>query len=236
MGWARLDDNFHDHPKLIGLSLEALGLWTKCFTWAHRHHGSSIILGHLPEGLAQTFAGSRAAKLVKELEMHRLWDIEDGLGGWVIHDYVEYLPASERPSTSLEVSNARAEAGKRGAEARWGKASESQTDGKLPSTPDGKPMAPTRPDPTREESNDSSPREGKKPDVRIPANWAPTAAHFERAKTSGVDIAREAELFRLHAETHDRHAANWNAAFTTWLTKSKPAVPAGRNPDAWMNL
>lgn len=34
----------------------------------------------------------------------------------------------------------------------------------------------------------------------------------------------EADSFRLHAETHDRHAANWNAAFTTWLKKAKPSA------------
>ena len=119
MGWARLDDSFHDHPKLIGLSLEALGLWTKCFTWAHRHHGSSIALGHLPAGLPTTFAGGRSLKLSRELVAARLWDVEPELGGWRIHDYEDYLPASERPQTAQEVRNARSDAGKRGAAARW---------------------------------------------------------------------------------------------------------------------
>ena len=74
----------------------------------------------------------------------------------------------------------------------------------------------------------------KKPEVRIPAGWAPTSAHFERAKTNHLDIAKEAEAFRNHAETHDRHAANWNAAFTTWLTKAKPTEKAKLDPNAWM--
>jgi len=145
MGWARLDDSFHDHPKLIGLSLEALGLWVKCFTWAHRHHGTSAIVGFLPNGLPETFAGSRGRKLGNELITHRLWDSVDG--GWVIHDYADYLPASEKPTTANEVRNARSEAGKRGAAARWDKAEAKQDDAKLPSDGDGKPMPPTRPDP-----------------------------------------------------------------------------------------
>lgn len=69
--------------------------------------------------------------------------------------------------------------------------------------------------------------EGKKPETRIPKDWAPTASHFERAKTSRIDITREVESFRLHAETHDRHAANWNSAFTTWLTKANPETKGG---------
>jgi len=68
----------------------------------------------------------------------------------------------------------------------------------------------------------ASPSGGKKPELRIPADWVPTASHFERAAAAGIDIAKQVEAFKLHAETHDRHAANWNAAFTTWLTKAKP--------------
>jgi hypothetical protein len=173
MGWARLDDSFHDHPKLIGLSLEALGLWTKCLTWAHRHHDSERAVGYLPEGLPALFAGSRAAKLSAELVAHRLWDrrseesreaatrsstgvVEEaesariGSGeGWYIHGYADYLPASERPQTASDVRKARSEAGKRGAEARWAVANDSKADGKLPSHVDGKPMPPnpTRPEP-----------------------------------------------------------------------------------------
>lgn len=75
----------------------------------------------------------------------------------------------------------------------------------------------------------------RKPEVRIPRSWAPTAAHIERAKASGVDVLAEAERFRLHAETHDRHAANWNAAFTTWLMKARPALAIGSDPETdWM--
>lgn len=152
MGWARIDDSFHDHPKLIGLSLEALGLWVKCLTWAHRHHGSGTPMGHIPPELPQMFAGSRGKKLSEELSARALWDRDLDLGGWNIHDYIDYLPAAERPSTASDVSKARSEAGKRGAAARWDKANESQADSKLPSddmaSTDGKPMPPnpTRPD------------------------------------------------------------------------------------------
>lgn len=77
--------------------------------------------------------------------------------------------------------------------------------------------------------------ETKLKETRLPKDWAPTAAHIELGRSSGVDVVAEAESFRLHAETHDRHAARWNAAFTTWLKKAKPATPSGRsNPDAWM--
>ena len=168
MGWARIDDGFHDHPKVIGLSLEAVGLWTKCLTWARRHSTSPP--GYIPDALPKTYAGRRAKIITGELVDAGLWDIFDGSGeltptllklspsklqrtpGWVIHDYEDYLSAAERTETASAVSKSRSEAGRRGARARWGVTNGSQPDSNLPSdsmaSADGKPMPPTRPDPT----------------------------------------------------------------------------------------
>jgi hypothetical protein len=84
----------------------------------------------------------------------------------------------------------------------------------------------------------SSPGEAKKPETKLPKEWAPTAAHIERARAKGVDVVGQAEAFRLHAETHDRRAASWNAAFTTWLIKAQPEQrPTGAVPQqySWAN-
>ena len=59
----------------------------------------------------------------------------------------------------------------------------------------------------------------------MPKSWAPTASHIERAKQQGIDVISAAEDFKLHAETHGRKCVSWNAAFTTWLKKAKPATP-----------
>lgn len=75
--------------------------------------------------------------------------------------------------------------------------------------------------------------EAKLKETRIPADWVPAKTHYELARTLGVDVVTEADAFRLHAETHDRHAARWNAAFTTWLKKAKPSARRA-DPDAWM--
>lgn len=72
-------------------------------------------------------------------------------------------------------------------------------------------------------TNASHSEEAKIKSHRLPKDWAPTASHFQLAKQRGVDVAAEAEAFRLHAETHDRHAARWNAAFTSWLKKARPS-------------
>ena len=60
----------------------------------------------------------------------------------------------------------------------------------------------------------------KRPKTKIPKSWKPTPDHLERALAADVDLGREEDRFRAHAETNDRRAANWNAAFTQWLIKA----------------
>lgn len=228
MGWARIDDSLHDHPKMVGLSLEALGLWVKCLAWAHRHHDSDTP-GFLPLDIVKSFAGRRHVKLSAELVSRDLWDLADGnlpsagagevevnsdlsrsylgdkseitpsyLGdkseisrGWWIHNYLDYLPASEKPTTGPGVRKARSAAGTAGAEARWGKNRSAKTrstgDGNLPSDPDA--PDPTRPDPTKFATKS---REGVEPNERevplsrsFPSNVVLIANRYtERVKLS----------------------------------------------------
>lgn len=139
MAWARIDDAFDDHPKVLALLDQeqggaAIGLWTLCLTWAHRNtlrRGKTpgLIPAHLPRRYLGPGARELAALLVKE----DLWEARDEGGGWLIHDFDKYLPT---PKTR----EARSEAGKRGAAARWAKrGSESEADGNLPSNQDNLP-------------------------------------------------------------------------------------------------
>lgn len=87
---------------------------------------------------------------------------------------------------------------------------------------------------TATEDKSSPPdEEAKKPETKIPKDWAPTSSHIERARAKGVDVLAQAEAFKLHAETHDRRAASWNAAFTSWLIKSKPTLSLASPSSPW---
>lgn len=131
MAWARIDDAFDDHEKVLALldmehGVAAVGLWTLCLTYAHRNtRKKGKIPGFIPTTLPRRFVGADGKQLAALLVEVRLWDEVDD--GWMIHDFAEYLP-------DREVRAARSAAGKRGAAARWGNR---QTDGKLPSD-DGK--------------------------------------------------------------------------------------------------
>lgn len=117
MGWARLDDTFHDHPKVDPLSLAAVGLWTLNFTWAHRHRRTAAVPGFIPEARVRKQAGRQYTALVTELttpppgKEHGMWEAVDG--GFIIHDFSHYLPKARDPVEAA--ANARAAAA-----ARWG--------------------------------------------------------------------------------------------------------------------
>ncbi|MER7212473.1 hypothetical protein ABT340_35920 [Streptosporangium sp. NPDC000239] len=138
MAWARVDDAFDDHEKVLALldmdqGVAAVGLWTLCLTYAHRNtRKKGKVPGFIPTTLPRRFAGADGKDLASLLVHVRLWDQVDD--GWMIHDFAEYLP-------DKEVSAARSAAGKKGAAARWGNR---QMDGNLPSgdgKSHGKPMA-----------------------------------------------------------------------------------------------
>jgi hypothetical protein len=147
MGWGRIDDGFDDHRKVMDLleydqGAAAVGLWTLCFTWAHRNtRKPGKTPGLIPASLPRRFVGPIARELAGMLVKVGLWE-ERGDDGWQIHDFDRYLPTEH-------TREARAEAGRKGAAKRWGSKrgdSQKQTDDKLtenhsnlPSEPDNEP-------------------------------------------------------------------------------------------------
>lgn len=81
----------------------------------------------------------------------------------------------------------------------------------------------------------AAPKSRKKPEVRLPDDWEPTETHQTKAHEKGLDLATEAEAFRLHAETHDRRCVNWNSAFSMWLTKARPPTGPRDRPQQFLS-
>ena len=123
MSWAKLDDQFPDHPKVVGLSDSAFRLHVSAICYAARF----LTDGGLPAGVAGRLGGSAA--LLGELVETGVW-VTDG-NGYRIHDYLDYNPTRE---DALAIKAARSEAGKLGAERRW--RSDGKPDGKSHSKPE----------------------------------------------------------------------------------------------------
>lgn len=109
MAWARLDDRWHDHPKVIAAGLDGAGLFAMCLTWAHSVRRTSPTPGVVPDAVISRFAGRKAAQLTSRLRSVGLFD-DRTEAGWPIHDFADYLPR-------YDTEQARA-AGSRGGRAR----------------------------------------------------------------------------------------------------------------------
>lgn len=182
MGWARMDDGFDDHPKVLALLDEdagpaAVGLWTLCFAYANRvTRRPGKTPGLVPSSLPRRYCGPAGRELAALLVQVGLW--EEHPDGWMFHDFTDYLPGAE-------TSAKRAEAGRRGAAARWGSPApveqpeEWQDDGKLP-FPDGNlPLVghDVATDPMANDGSRASARRGPTPvPTPIPVPTKPSAS------------------------------------------------------------
>lgn len=63
----------------------------------------------------------------------------------------------------------------------------------------------------------------------LPDGWVPNVTHTRLAATLGLNLVAQAAAFIDHAETHNRKAVNWDAAFRMWLRKAQSfAAPKGQ--------
>jgi len=218
MAWARIDDGFDDHPKLLALldaeegAVTAVGLWTLCLTWAHRNtRKKGKTPGLIPAGLPRRFLGVEGRTVAKLLVAHGLWDeVPDG---WLIHDFVDYLPSDE-------TREARSAAGKRGAAKRWAdkhaqddgnaETNEKQDDGKLPSG-------------CHDDASNAVATDGSRAGAHraIPNGIAPTPTPSPGPKTEELPLPSEAGTAKPRpAESKPKRRAG-----------SKPRPPAGNAAD-----
>ena len=108
MSWAKIDDQFFDHPKARAAGKDGRALFLAGLCWS---------AGNLTDGrIAKTDLPLVAAKAevpatptARRLVEVGLW--EPASGGWLIHDYDRYNPSAEAVRAKRA---ARAEAGRRG--------------------------------------------------------------------------------------------------------------------------
>ena len=139
MSWVRLDDDFHNHPKvaLLGdLQLPAIGLHVLALCWSNSYLQNGVIpAGQVPKlcgDLSMLLPQGTPGPLVCALVDAGLWEVVEG--GWQIHDYLDYQPSRyEILKQRRDVSKQRSKAGSKGLASRW------QNDSKPDSKEDSKP-------------------------------------------------------------------------------------------------
>jgi hypothetical protein len=112
--WAKIDDGFHDHPKIVGLDLQAVGLWVKALSYCSRH----LTDGLVPTSMVVHLAGlprAQAIALARALVTAKLWE-PVGAKGYRFHDYLTYQTSKQDVD---KVRDDKRRAGRLGAQSRW---------------------------------------------------------------------------------------------------------------------
>ncbi len=162
VSWVRLDDSFYTHEKRWMIDLDGIGLWALCLCYA----AHKLTDGFVPEKFVRSNLPhpDRRGTLQSLLDAGMLVQAD---GGFAITSYLSFNPSREEV---LERREKRANAGKLGAEKRWG---DSKTHSNSHSTtygsPDSNDSAPYPVTPIGETSNDVSVERGL--DRRIFEYW-----------------------------------------------------------------
>ena len=171
--WARFDDQFWTHRKVILAGNEATGAFVRIVCCCAQRLSN----GRIDHATALLIAAKQKV-LDRLVEVGMLERAEDG---FIVHDWRDWQPSAEEVAVKRsELAAKRAEAGRRGASARWqngktdGKdvATPSQGDGPVPvpvpeETPNGvssgDARAPADPGPIALEAQDPPSKAAKKP-------------------------------------------------------------------------
>ena len=169
MTWIKIDDQINNHPKMLAAGPLAQLLHFKALVYC----GQYLTDGFIPESAISMFidTGDKMVLLVEgsyfeesdsqveivtakdladRLVQAGLWEpIANGMAnGWQIHDYLKYQPSRSDVLADRGVkSKARSEAGKKGAESRWGEQNQGSSHSKGHSKGHSKPMAKNGPVP-----------------------------------------------------------------------------------------
>jgi hypothetical protein len=107
MSWAKLDDGFWMHPKVVRAGNEGAGIFCRCLSYC----GAYLTDGLIPEPVALSIAGSKT-KLEAVIDAGLLERVStlEGAGVW-IRDYADFNPLRAEVDAKREQ---RREAGRRG--------------------------------------------------------------------------------------------------------------------------
>jgi len=222
MPWAKVDDQWFAHRKVVGLSLAARGLWTTVLSWSCAQRTD-----HVPRHMVVFLAGGdpEVMGLAADLVDSGLWKV-NGIDGWVIHDWHEY----QERTLSEKRSEAGSKGGRASGEARReanGKQTEvaSEADDEAGALP-----GPSLPGPTK---TSSSSRTRSDKASRLPDGWTPKPEP-DLEKQTGGPKATERELARFRDYWAGQggqkgRKVDWQATCRNWLRTA--ADRGGRPPD-----
>lgn len=134
MTWVKVDDQFHEHPKLAAPGAAAWGMWLAGIAYCNRALTDGFISDAVAEGLGGRWRVRRPdlkmiarcgdVEVVVDADLIAVALVDAGLwhrvdGGYQIHDYADFQPLrAEVMAARTSISEARKEAGAAGGKAK----------------------------------------------------------------------------------------------------------------------
>lgn len=208
MTWFRVDDGFADHPKVLSVSLGAIGLWVKAGAWCAKH----LKDGAVPTTAVSALGGSK--KLAAELVAAGLW--HEAANGYVFHEWLQHQPSRQQVMAKRQATHDRVTAYRDRQALAGNGVTTTATNGAGNSSP-----VPARPDPTRDHLPSvgvgaaAPPKPKSRRWRRFPPDFEPTDSHRELARSLGVDLA--AELPKLLDHEFAEPKSDAAAVLRTWI-------------------
>ena len=221
MPWFKVDDAFHSHPKVMELSVEAVGLWTLAGTWCANYLTDGTIKESVLHRFGRTSANVR--ELCAELVASGLW-IDNGDGTYTYKDWAEYQPMKDAVEAEREAARERMRL------VRAKKSRSGDVRANKPRSSEEVRVTPTRPDPVV--PNGTTERARKRA-TALPDGWMPDE-HVRQAMAQehpDVDLQREHAKFTDHWRSQPGakgRKTDWNATWRNWIRRAAEyATPRG---------
>jgi hypothetical protein len=105
MTWFAVDDKFWSHPKTIGISLSAVGVWTLAGSWCSAH----LTDGYIPEDALLMVCRNKATRRpIQELLDRNLWTVAGD--GFQFVDWMQWQRSKTEIQAKRAATRARQEA------------------------------------------------------------------------------------------------------------------------------
>lgn len=216
MAWAKVDDRFFSHPKVVETSLAARGLWITALSWSSAMETDGWIPSHMLPVLVDDSYRDGPEPLAIELVRAGLW--EEGDRGFRVHDFLDWNPSRETLTARRHAAVARVTAYR---ERKRESNALTPHSGNAQLTP-----APTRPDPSPPDLPSEDPKRSLSVRARAsratqwPEEFTLTLDRAEVARTFSIDATAEWNKFKDHALKDGITHKNWDAAWRYWCRRA----------------
>lgn len=106
MAWLKIDDNVPHHRKMLAAGPAASWLWLCGVAYCQRHKTD----GHIPLEALPWLGVDKPRPLAAILVRVGLWHADDNIGGWLVHDFLDWNDSSDERDEKISDKSRRQQA------------------------------------------------------------------------------------------------------------------------------